>query len=459
MKKTIKPLIPVTAAFLAGIILSCTGEDLPVEIQLNITEVTLAQGQTVSLVAGGLSDADAQDISWSSLDPSVASVENGVVTAVSAGETYILASFNALSRGCHVTVFSAVDGVSIDKDVLYLSPGESGVLVASVSPGDARNQGLLWASSDESVAVVSEDGVVTALVTGSSIISVTTEDGGYTAECEVKVMTLPVNLVLSPVEMTIDAGETMAVIATVYPVGEFTRSDLIWTSTDPRIASVDGDGNVKGVSRGTCTVLATTVANGITASCDVTVISRVKGISFDMTSAEMYVGDFLQIPVVFSPADADNQNLSWRSSDTDIVQVSDRGVVSAVAVGSAVITAVSEDGGYTAECRVTVKKGDLPVTGVSLSTSSVRIVTGRWYDLIPTVTPNAAGNKKVIWSAANPEIASVDSYGRVTAGLKAGVTFITVTTEEGGFTASCSVTVVNYDSGLPGYDDSDYEWK
>ena len=88
------------------------------------------------------------------------------------------------------------------------------------------------------------------------------------------------------------------------------------------------------------------------------------------------------------------------------------------------------------------------------------LVSGRSAYLIPTVSPVAAIDKSVVWSTADADVADVDSMtGKVTAGRKAGKTVITAKTVNGGFEASCEVTVVNFDSELPGYDDEDYEWK
>jgi uncharacterized protein YjdB len=184
-----------------------------------------------------------------------------------------------------------------------------------------------------------------------------------------------------------------------------------------------------------------------------------KGISFEASELQMYNGDRHQLTCIFNPADADNKNVSWKSSDISVATVTDEGVVFAWKNGEVVITAVSQEGGYEASCHITVVSGTDPVTGVTLNKSELRLVTGTYADLIAVVSPVTAADKTLSWSSSDTEIATVNELGRVTAGNKAGEAIITVTTTDGGFTAQCKVVVVNFDSGLPGYGDGNYEWK
>ena len=132
--------------------------------------------------------------------------------------------------------------------------------------------------------------------------------------------------------------------------------------------------------------------------------------------------------------------MTWKSSDAAVATVDTNGKVTAVKAGEATITVTTEDGGKTATCKVTVKTATIAVTGVTLNKTATSLLVGGSETLTATVAPAEATNKKVTWKSDKPEIASVDANGKVT-GVKAGEATITVTTEDGGKTATCKVTV------------------
>ena len=164
----------------------------------------------------------------------------------------------------------------------------------------------------------------------------------------------------------------------------------------------------------------------------------VTGVTIFPTSLSLAIGGVSILIAEVLPSNASNTKVTWSSSDTSIATVSG-GLVTAKALGHATITVTTQEGGFTATCEVTV--GDGAVTGVSLSKSSVAVQEGKTTTLSATVSPSNAGNKNVIWSSEDPSIASVSQKGVVT-GVKQGNTTIKVTTEEGGFEASCAVQVL-----------------
>ena len=131
--------------------------------------------------------------------------------------------------------------------------------------------------------------------------------------------------------------------------------------------------------------------------------------------------------------------LSNRNKPT-IAAVDANGKVTGVKAGEATITVTTEDGGKTASCKVTVKDAVVAVTGVTLNKSDLSLESGASETLTATVAPADATNKKVTWKSSDAAVATVDANGKVT-GVKAGEATITVTTEDGGKTATCKVTV------------------
>ena len=166
----------------------------------------------------------------------------------------------------------------------------------------------------------------------------------------------------------------------------------------------------------------------------------VTGVTLDKTSISLLVGDSETLTASVLPDDATNRNVNWISSDASVATVDDNGKVTGVKVGEATIIVTTRDGGKTATCRVTVSDQEIKVTGVTLNKSETSILVGDNETLTATVLPEDATNQKVTWKSDKPEIASVDANGKVT-GVKAGEATITVTTEDGGKTATCKVTV------------------
>ena len=166
----------------------------------------------------------------------------------------------------------------------------------------------------------------------------------------------------------------------------------------------------------------------------------VTGVTLDKSSISILVGASETLAATVSPKDAANKNVSWKSDKPEIAAVDANGKVTGVAEGEATITVTTDDGGKTATCKVIVSDKEIKVTGVKLNKSETNILVGGSETLTATVAPADATNQKVTWKSDKPEIATVDANGKVT-GVKAGEATITVTTEDGGKTATCKVTV------------------
>ncbi|MFB0973089.1 MAG: Ig-like domain-containing protein, partial [Bacteroidales bacterium] len=225
-------------------------------------------------------DASDKTVSWSSSNEKIASVDaTGKVTAVKAGSATITVVTNGTNASgktelatCDITVTQPVSGVSLDKTSLTIVEGDTATLTATVSPDDASDKTISWSTSDSAIATV-ENGKVTAVKEGSAKITVTTKDGGKTAECAITV-----NKKIIPVEgVTIDnttasliMGQTLQLTATVTP-DDATDKTVSWSSSNASVAGVDADGLVSAKTAGSATITVTTTDGGKMATCDVTV--------------------------------------------------------------------------------------------------------------------------------------------------------------------------------------------
>ena len=166
----------------------------------------------------------------------------------------------------------------------------------------------------------------------------------------------------------------------------------------------------------------------------------VTGVTLNKAELALSVGGSETLTATVAPKDATNKNVTWKSSNAAIASVDAAGKVTGVAAGEATITVTTQDGGKTATCKVTVSETTVAVTGVTLNKTTTSLLVGDSETLTATVAPADATNQKVTWKSDKPEIATVDANGKVT-GVKAGEATITVTTEDGGKTATCKVTV------------------
>ncbi len=405
------------------------------------TDTTLKVGETAVLNAMITpSNATNKMLSWVSMDESVAAVDNnGMISAIAPGNTKIIATTTdgtELSDTCAVTVIQLVQDLKIDTDTT-LNVGETAVLKATITPENATNKTLIWASNNIAVATVI-NGTVTALSAGTATITATTTDGtGLSAACTVTVKypTIYVQSISIEEEKTLNVGETTTITATISPSNASNKS-LNWTSLNTDVATVS-NGVVTAKSVGTATITATTTDGTILSdTCVITVVQLVETLTIDRKKT-LSVGETASITATISPSNATNKSLNWTSLNTDVATVSN-GVVTAKSVGTATITATTTDGTILSDtCVITVVQLVETLTIDRKKTLSV----GETASITATISPSNATNKSLNWTSLNTDVATV-SNGVVTA-KSIGTATITATTTDGTILSdTCVVTVV-----------------
>lgn len=338
----------------------------------------------------------------------------------------------------------AVQSVQLDRNSLSLEKGESAKLSVLVQPDDATDKEVIWLSSNSAVATVA-DGLVLAVGAGEAEIRATV--GGKSDVCALTVTEptakpVPVTKVtLDREEVELTVGETVTLTATLLP-SDATDKTVNWTSDDPSVATVE-NGLVTAASAGT-TAIKATAANGISTSCTVSVSERtipVKRIDLDRETLDLIIGESDTLTATVYPANATDQTVSW-SSDNNAVATVENGVVYAVSVGSAKITAMTSNG-IEASCAVTVSTKPIPVTGIVLDPTKLTLEPGKTATITATVSPAEATDKSITWTSTNDSIATVDGKGLVTAVRKGSATIKAVTSNY--IAAVCTVTVYSED--------------
>ncbi len=246
-----------------------------------------------------------------------------------------------------------VSSVSLNQPTAEMVIGETVQLSATVLPSNATEKTLSWASSKQSVATVSNNGLVTAMAEGTSTITVSAGDKSASCSVTVEKKVIPVTSVsLNKTELTLVEGGEETLVATVKP-DDATDKTVTWKSSDEAVVTVK-DGKVTAKKEGTATVTAS--AGDKSASCAVTVEKKVvpvTSVSLNKTELTLVEGGEETLVATVKPDDATDKTVTWKSSDETVVTVKD-GKVTAKKAGTVTVTASAGD--KSASCEVTVKK-------------------------------------------------------------------------------------------------------
>lgn len=342
-----------------------------------------------------------------------------------------------------------VDGIGVKKATSIIE-GSQEQLFAVVTPPKTKNKDVTWKSSDPSIASVDQNGTVSGIGVGYTIITATTVEGGYTDTCEVTITVKPVpvtGITLNKVNSWLCTGGIDQLTADVSPTNA-TNQNITWSSDDAAIAAVDQNGLVTARTSGTTSITAKTVDGGIKAICVYTVTDApvpVTGLSLNKLATVIETGSSERLYALITPFNATTSNVIWSSSNTDIAKVNSLGTVTGASDGTARITATSIDNGSCVSyCDCTIVSGIVAVSKIALNKTSTMILADYSEQLEETITPSNATNQNIIWSSSNNSVASVDSSGKVTA-ISNGSAVITVTSVDGNKTASCTCIVSDTD--------------
>ncbi len=380
---------------------------------------------------------------WSSDSSEIVTVEDGLLVPHKAGETMVRVrtTVGNFVDSCKVTVWVPVDSVVLDYQTLTMPISDTIQLTATIYPLNATNQKVTWKSSSTSYATVTAEGLVTTKTsTGTVRIIVTTEENSFTDTCEIKIVRPVTSVKISKETLSLVKGKTSTLSASFTP-SNATNKKVIWSNTNPAVASVNASGLVTALGGGSDTIIVTTEDGGYSDSCFLTVTVPVTGVQLDVTDTIILVDDAYQMQHTVLPLDATNQAVTYSSNNTNVVSITADGFLTAIASGTATITVKTADGGKTATCKVTVE--DHAITGVNLRVAHIALYPEESYILNAVVAPANANKKMLVWSSSDSDVATV-SEGVVTA-HSAGKATITVATPDQSLTATCLLTVVDTD--------------
>ena len=375
-------------------------------------------------------NATFRKLTWFSGKPSVATVSAGVVTGVSKGMSLVSVTTPEGKKGYTVVLVETPPSeVVVDEYRVFLTKGDEYQINATVHPDDAANKSLTYRSGVPDMVSVDENGKLNALRRGIAYVKAITVNK-KTAVIRVKVYD-PIESVTMAESLSMTVGDTAGLSPVIFPSLVLDRN-LKWTSSNPDVAVAAG-GKVTALSAGETTITVETY-NGVTAECRVTVRDVPASVQLEPDSPVIGVGESISLKAAVLPADAYNEGFEFSSSAPEICTVSEDGVITGAAEGTAEITCRVYNG-VSAVMPVTVKAAP---TSLTLDSYSMNMNIGKTAKLSEKLAEGQASFSRV-YTTSNSNVITVDEEGNITA-VGNGTATVTVCTYNN-VKASCRIRV------------------
>lgn len=359
---------------------------------------------------------------WSSAT-AVATCKDGMVTAQNVG-TVLVSAYDGTGRqaNCVVFVYERRNAVTMRK-TLTVTAGSNTTLTTDLPDEDP--QGIIWSSSDTTVATVGQDGIVSAKKPGQAIITATLPLSGVSASCTVTVQGTAVSsLKLSQTSATLQCGQTLTL---TYTTGsQYDDRSVTWTSSNAAVAAVE-DGTVTGVKPGVA-VITCRAASGVEASCTVTVKQNGTSLTLDRDELSLELGTTARLTAALLP-ETSTDSILWGSTNSSVVSVDANGVLTPQRIGQAAVYAYTSSG-LKASCTVTVYTATVWPETVTLSQRILRPSIGQEIQLQAELSPGNCNKTGIEWTTSDGSVAEVTVTGLVRA-VGTGTAEIRATTENG----------------------------
>ena len=313
-------------------------------------------------------------------------------------------------------------------------PGTQVNFTVTVLPEEVDDRSVTWESDHPETAAIDDEGKMTAVAPGTAVITArSVSDPDVFAEHQVIIKPEVSSVTISEKDVVMEKGETYQLTAEVLPADAISTK-VTWSSDNEFAASVDENGLVTALKGGTAIIVALTESGQLADACTVTVIAHpesIQIIEFDPATMEETVlsdialeeGTEKQLVAKVMPLDTSDKRVTWSSDHPETAEVDRDGLVRAVSIGTAVITAKTNDGGLSASVTVTVT--EIPVRGIRILNEVKYLPIGKEIQIIYAIEPKNATHQEVTFESSNPEIAPVSETGVVT-GVSEGIAVITV---------------------------------
>ena len=366
----------------------------------------------------------------------------------------LLFAFSLLLVSCiNETLEDCLGSFELDSKELILIPGDTYQFTVLRNSSPVESQFFNWYVDDTPISTevgrISTEGLFTALRVGKAVVKVETNVGNRIMYSTCNITVIPVDatgLILNHTEVKLEVGEEETLLCFYVPENA-TYQDLIWETSNKDIVHIREDREnektaiIKGMSHGKATITVSDKLNPeIFAVCEVQVgPTRVESITLSESEKTLILGETYNLVYTILPEDATNKNVSFISSNENVAIVDINGHVTTLNVGETVITAITEDGEFKADIKLTVNPVVLTAIVFDKPVYDIQIATEQQLKI--SLIPFNATYKNVTWTSSNPSIASVNSEGIVQAHLK-GQVRITCESEDGRVSAECIVNAL-----------------
>ena len=336
-------------------------------------------------------------------------------------------------------------GVTVSPTTATLYVGNTEQLTATVLPANATNQNVTWESNDNSVTIVNNDGLVTAVAEGSATITVTTVEGGYTAYSEITVIVatdpfVPVTNIIN-VPATATAGTPLPLIGTVVP-SNATNQTTVWSVQNAGTTGASISGSMLNTTSAGSVIVRATITNGLTPTTnyvqDFTITVNTPFIPVtNITSVPTTATAGTPLPLIGTvvPSNATNQTIVWSVQNAGTTGASISGsMLSTTSAGSVIVRATITNGltptaNYVQDFTITVNTPFIPVTNItSVPTTAT---AGTPLSLAGTVVPSNATNQTIMWSVQNAGVTGANISRSMLSATSAGSVIVRATITNG----------------------------
>lgn len=420
-------------------------EQLVVAIAPKLDSILIGASRTYSAsvtTTSGLSRS--VPVEFTSITPAIATVSNGTVTAIAAGQARIVARAGAAADTATLIVTLPKVALRISPSAVAATLGDTLHFEAElVMPGgvSASVSDITWGVSDSSAARIVGDGTVSTLAAGDLYVSAAI--GGTTAVAAVKISNASVaSITIVPSNLSLVKGSTAQLVAELRDNrGRLVRGDVAWASSTPGVATISADGLVTAVAPGGAIITARSGRKSATAAVNVSA-GTATSVTIALPNDSLATGRTMQASAAALDGSGTpilGRPIAWQSSNPAVATINSSGLITALIAGQTTISVICD--GKVASQRLTIVPPQAASVAIIPATAQIYVgaaatLAAEVRDQLGAVISGAA----VTWSSSEPEFATVSSNGTVT-GVALGTTTIRATS--GSVSGTASVTVQN----------------
>ena len=428
-------------------------EVLPINLELSTEKEEIYVGNTATVSAKVYPENVTNSIlNWVSENENIATVDNGTIIGKSQGETTIcVTTINGIEKKINVIVKRKnieVESIETLSNSMNMKVGETSKIQYTILPNSATNKNVT-VEYDTNFFDIDESNNITAKKAGDTTIKLTTNNG----------KSISINIhVVAPIKeiqtVTILEKDTNIEVESTKQLNVNTTCQSIsWASSDNNIATIDNNGNVKGIRAGTTTITAKCVENNnIYNTTKITVIKTNKeipltSITLDKNNIELKRDESIKLNVSMSPSNATNQTVTWNSSNVNVATVDGNGNIKAIGSGTTKITVMSKvNPEISASCNVSVV---IPINTIKINEGNISVKIGSSSKLTTTIEPTNTTNKNVEWISSDTNVVTVDASGTIKAISEGTANITVISKEKNDIKDSITITVKKIENPTP----------